>query len=100
MSENHYKYLGPWRGSRYRQYFYKERKIFAQTLYSETVGPDARSPEQVAQDYDVPAEAVYEAIDYCTKNADLLRQERDEDLAEAQARERSQPSRALDQDPS
>jgi hypothetical protein len=36
--------VGPWRGSHYRQSFYKEGKIRAETLYQATLGPDARSP--------------------------------------------------------
>ena len=75
--ECQYKYLGPWRGSNYRQYFYKERKIRAEVLYRETVGLEPRTPEEVAQDYDVPVEAVLEAIHYCTHNEELLRQERE-----------------------
>ena len=67
--ECQYKYLGPWRGSNYRQYFYKERKIRAEVLYRETVGLEPRTPEEVAQDYDVPVEAVLEAIHYCTHHA-------------------------------
>src|SRR5712692_8667167 len=77
--ETQYKYLGPWRGSRYRQCFYKDRKIRAETLYRETVGIDPLTPEEVAEDYDVPVEAVYEAIHYCTHNEDLLRKEREEE---------------------
>ena len=78
---NGYKYLAPRPDSNYRQLYYTGRKIFAQTLFRETVGVDPRTPEQVAEDYDVPVEAVYEAIDYCLKNESLLRKERDDDLA-------------------
>jgi uncharacterized protein (DUF433 family) len=81
-----YKYLDHWPGSNFRQLFYKERKIRAETLYRATAGPEARTPEEVAQDYDVPLEAVYEAIDYCTHNEDLLRQELEEGLADMRAR--------------
>jgi hypothetical protein len=81
-----YKYLDRWPGSRYRQLFYKQRKIRAETLYRATVGPEPRTPEEVAEDYDVPVEAVHEAILYCTHNEDLLRQEREEDLADMRAR--------------
>lgn len=92
MSEQiHYKYLGPWRGSTYRQFFYTERKIRAETLYRETVGEDPRTPEEVAEDYDVPVEAVYEAIHYCTHNEDLLRKERDEELADIRRRGLDKP---------
>ncbi len=79
--ETPYKYLGPWRGSRYKQFFLKDRKVFAQTLYRETVGAEPLTPEEVAAEYDVPVEAVFEAIHYCTRNEELLRQERDEEAA-------------------
>jgi hypothetical protein len=83
--ECQYKYLGPWRGSNYRQFFYKERKIRAEVLYRETVGVDPRTPEEVAKDYNVPVEAVLEAIHYCTHNDELLRQERERELEKIRA---------------
>jgi hypothetical protein len=69
-----YKYLKPKRGSRYRQLFYG--RIRAEVLYRETVGTDPLTPEEVAREYNVPVEAVREAIDYCVKNKDLLDAER------------------------
>jgi hypothetical protein len=84
--ECQYEYLGPWRGSNYRQFFYKHRKIRAEILYRETVGSAARTPEEVAEDYDVPVAAVYEAIHYCTQNEELLRQEHDEEGADIRKR--------------
>jgi uncharacterized protein (DUF433 family) len=84
--ENQYKYLGPRYGSSYRQYFVKGRRIRAETLYRETVGLEPRSPEEVAEDFDVPVEAVYEAIRYCQENESLLRQERDEETKLIRAR--------------
>ncbi len=44
------------------------------------------TPDEVARDYDVPVEAVREAIHYCTHNAALLQQEREEDWAESRSR--------------
>ncbi len=69
-----YQYLKPKRGSRYRQLFWG--RIRAEVLYRETVGRDPLTPEEVAREYDVPLEAVLEAIDYCAKNKDLLDAER------------------------
>ncbi len=88
---NGYKYLDRWPGSNYRQYFYKKRKIRAETLYRATLEPDARTPEEVARDFDVPVEAVLEAVDYCQRNEDLLREEREEDLADIRARGLDKP---------
>jgi uncharacterized protein (DUF433 family) len=77
---NGYKYLEPRPGSNYRQLFYKGRNLRAEVLYRETIGLDPRTPEELAHDYRIPVEAVYEAIDYCIKNEDLLRAERDRTL--------------------
>jgi hypothetical protein len=74
MDANDYKYLKPKRGSRYRQLFFG--RIRAEVLYRETVGPEPLGPEEVAREYNVPLEAVLEAIDYCVKNKDLLDAER------------------------
>jgi hypothetical protein len=83
--ECQYKYLAPRYGSSYRQYFLKESKIRAEVLFDETVGPDARTPEQVAEDYEVPVEAVYEAIRYCQENEEVLEQDRQRELASIRA---------------
>ena len=89
--ETEYKYLGPWRGSNYRQYFFKDRKIRALTLYEQTLEPEPMTPEEVAENYDVPVEAVYEAIHYCTHNKDLIDREIDEDLADIKRRGLDKP---------
>ncbi|OAI41118.1 hypothetical protein AYO40_03810 [Planctomycetaceae bacterium SCGC AG-212-D15] len=76
MSERvHYKYLQPKRGSRYQQLAVGGR-IRAEILYRETIGSEPLSPEQVATEYNLPLEAVLEAIDYCERNQDLLDAER------------------------
>jgi len=38
------------------------------TLYGQAVGEEARTPEELAADYDLPLEAVVEAIAYCRSN--------------------------------
>src|SRR5258707_10324943 len=78
-----YKYLKPKRGSRYRQLFFG--RIRAEVLYRETVGTEPLTPEEVAREYNVPVEAVQEAIDYCVKNKDLLDAERAREEAEIKA---------------
>jgi uncharacterized protein (DUF433 family) len=67
-----WKYLEPRPCSHYRQLFIKGTRIRAEILYSLTV-PSAEtgevySPEEVAADYDLPIEAVQEAIAYCQSN--------------------------------
>lgn len=75
MSEN-YEYLSPKiGGSNYRQLFVRGR-IRAEVLYRETVGREPLTPAEVAREYDLPIEAVLEAIEYCVKNAALLNEER------------------------
>ena len=71
-----YKYLQPKRGgSNYRQLFVNGR-IRAEVLYRETVGREPLRAEEVALEYNLPVEAVREAIDYCRKNPELLAEER------------------------
>jgi uncharacterized protein (DUF433 family) len=76
-----YQYLEARPGTRFRQLFVKGRKYTAERIYRETVGEDPRTPEEVARDFDLPLAAVLEAIDYSTRHEDLLRQEREEELA-------------------
>ena len=81
-----YIYLAPYEGSGYQQYFVKGRSLRAETLFRATVGPEPMTPDEVAQDYDVPEEGVREAIHYCVRNAALLQKEREEDWAESESR--------------
>jgi uncharacterized protein (DUF433 family) len=71
-----YQYLEPCPRSNYRQLWVKGRHLRAEVLYRFTVGAEPRTPEEVAQDYDLPVEAVYEAIDYAVRNQTLLEAER------------------------
>jgi hypothetical protein len=87
-----YHYLAPREGSRYRRYFLKGRNLRAETLYRATIGPEPLTPEEVAADYNVPVEAVREALDYCLHHAELLQREREEDWAESQSRGRDESS--------
>lgn len=84
MPEEVYKYLRPKRGSRYQQLFVG--RIRAEVLYRETVGAEPLSPEVVAKEYDVPVEAVLEAIEYCVKNKQLLDSERERETENIRAR--------------
>src|SRR5207253_5591628 len=82
MNENNgYQHLERRPGSNYKQLFVKGRKIRALILYSQTVGEDARTPEEVAEDYHLPLEVVREAIDYCVHNPDVLREDYDRETA-------------------
>jgi len=76
-----YKYLQPkCGGSNYKQLFVNGR-IRAEVLYRETVGREPLTAAEVAREYNLPLEAVVEAIDYCVKNEALLNQERSRENA-------------------
>lgn len=71
MSETRreWKYLDRRPGSSYKQLAIKGRRIWAWTLYCETMNEkDPRTPEQLAEDFELPLEAVQEAIEYCQSN--------------------------------
>jgi uncharacterized protein (DUF433 family) len=76
MTHMQYQYLEPHPSSNYCQLWVKGRHIRAEVLYRLTVGTEPRTPQEVAQDYDLPVEAVQEAIDYTVRNQELLEAER------------------------
>jgi uncharacterized protein (DUF433 family) len=63
-------------GSNYRQLWVKDRHMRAEVLYRLTVGPEPRTPEEIAEDYDLPLDVVREAIEYSMQHKDLLDAER------------------------
>ena len=83
-----WKHLAPKPGSHYRQLFIKGTRIAARILYGQSLdGEDGpgRSPEQLAEDFDLPVEAIREAIAYCQSDPPEIREdwEREEALMEA-----------------
>jgi hypothetical protein len=60
-----WKYLVSKPTSSYKQLFVKDRWVAARTLYGQTLGEGARTPEGFATDYRLPLEVVLEAIAYC-----------------------------------
>lgn len=76
-----WKYLAPNPKSKYKELFIKGRRIRASVLYGWHVCDEPRSAEEIAQDYQLPVEAVREAIAYCESDPpelieDLEREER------------------------
>src|SRR5438132_9501000 len=66
---NPWVYLDRKPGSLYRQLFIKGRNIAARTLYGHFASAEEpRTLEQIAADYELPIEAVREAIAYCESN--------------------------------
>ena len=79
-----YKFLRSKRGSSYQQ-LYVEGRIRAEVIYRETVGLEPLTPEETAREYNIPVEAVHEAIDYWLRNNELLDAERAEEGARIKA---------------
>jgi uncharacterized protein (DUF433 family) len=75
--DNGYRFLERRPGSNYRQPFIKGRRIRAEVLFRETLGDEARTPEELARDFHVPVEAVREAIDFCQRHPEVLREDFD-----------------------
>ena len=59
----------PWR----RQFYIKGRRLLASTIWQDM------SPEQAAENWDVPLAAIYEVIRYCESHRELLKLEADEE---------------------
>jgi uncharacterized protein (DUF433 family) len=90
----HYQHLESRPGSNYRQLFLKGRRIRAAVIDEAVHGPDPRTPEEFAQDYQVPLEAVLETLDYVSQNWPLIEQERDREAADIRARGLDRPAQA------
>ena len=86
-------YLDRKPGSAYRQLFVKGRNIAALTLYSMSLDGEepGMTPEEIAADYDLPVEAVREAIAYCASDPPAIRQDWEMDEALARATGRDDP---------
>ena len=84
--EIQYQYLEPRPGSNYRQFFLKGRRIRAAVVDEVIHGPDPRTPEEFASEYQVPLEAVVEALVYVARNRPLIEQERDREAVRLRAR--------------
>lgn len=80
--------------SSYRQLFVKDRWVAARTLYGQSLGEDARSPEQLAAEYDLPLEAVLEAIAYCESNPPEIQEDWQREEALIRASGMDEPERA------
>jgi len=81
-----YQYLEPRPGSNYRQLFLKGRRIRAAIVHEAIYGPDPYTPEEFAREYQVPLEAVLEALEYVAENHTLIEHERDREAARLRAR--------------
>lgn len=78
MSESgrEWKYLERRPGSSYQQLCIKGKRIWAWTLYCEVMSEkEPRSPQQLAEDWGIPVEAVEEAIEYCGSDPPEIRED-------------------------
>ena len=91
-TETQYQHLEPRPGSNYRQLFLKGRRIRAAVVDEAVHGPDPFTPEEFAREYQVPLEAVVEALDYVARNRPLIERERDHEAARLHARGLDRPS--------
>ncbi len=81
-----WKYLAPNPKSAYKQLFIQGRRIRARTLYGMYMSAEEpMTPEEIAREYDLPVEAVKEAIAYCQADPPEIKEdfEREERTMEA-----------------
>src|SRR5437879_13660253 len=77
-----YQHLEARPGSNYRQLWLKGRRIRATVVDEVVHGPDPRTPEEFAQEYQVPLEAVVEALDYAARTRALVHTDRYREAAD------------------
>lgn len=74
----HWQYLvqrpHPWR----RQLYIKGRKLLASTIWQDMI-LNKMSPEETADNWNLPLDAIYEVINYCQTNQQLLEIEAEEE---------------------
>jgi uncharacterized protein (DUF433 family) len=88
-----YKYLARKPKSVYKQLFIKERWIAARTLYGMYAREESpMTPEEIAADYELPLDAVREAIAYCESNPPELAEDYAREVAVMQATGVNDPS--------
>jgi uncharacterized protein (DUF433 family) len=85
-TEKQYEHLEPRPGSNYRTLWIKGRKIRATVVDERVNGPEPCTPEEYAENFQVPLEAVLEALDYVAQNQELIWQERQREVDRLRAR--------------
>ena len=68
-----------------KQLYIKGRKLLASTIWRDMTA-NQMSPEQAAENWDLPLSAIYEAIDYCENHQELLKLEADEERYRLEAK--------------
>jgi uncharacterized protein (DUF433 family) len=80
-SPTSWKYLGPDPKSSRKQFVVRGTRVTARTLYGLCANSEPMTPEEAAEQYNLPVEAVLESIAYCKSNPPELL----EDYARAKA---------------
>jgi uncharacterized protein (DUF433 family) len=84
--EKHYKHLEPRPGSNYRALWLKGRRIRAAVVWEAVYGPDPYTPEEFAENFRVPVEAVLEALEYVNDNPEIVERDREDEAASLRAK--------------
>jgi uncharacterized protein (DUF433 family) len=84
-AEKRYEHLEYRPGSNYRTMFIKGRRIRATVIDEAVHGPEPRTPEEIAEDFQIPLEAVREALDYVANNQEVIWEERRSEKAALRA---------------
>ncbi len=86
LTSTTWKYLVRNPKSAYKQLFVKGRRIRARTLYGMHISAEeAMTAQEIAREYDLPLEAVMEAISYCQMDPPEIKEdfEREERIMQA-----------------
>ena len=89
-----YRHLEYRPGSNYREMFIKGHRIRASVVDGWIHGPEPMTPEEFAEDFQVPLDAVHEALDYVARHQELIREQRDREAADIRARGLDRPERS------
>jgi uncharacterized protein (DUF433 family) len=93
-SDRIYQHLEYRPGSNYREMWIMGRRIRASVVHDWIHSPEPMTPEEFAQDFRVPLEAVHEALDYVARNRDLISEQRAREAADIRARGLDRPRRS------
>ena len=83
-SKTQWQYLEPRPSSWRKQLFFKGKRLKAFDVWM-TMQVEEMTPEETAEDWDLPLAAVEEAIEYCQTHQDLLKQEAEEERRHLEA---------------
>jgi hypothetical protein len=86
QTEKQYQHLEPRPGSNYRALWLKGRRIRAAVVWESVHGPDPYTPEEFAENFQVPLEVVLEALDYVDHNQEIVEKDRQREAASLRAR--------------